>query len=314
MLGLMAAAGRKRGLLDHQVDPPDRRLAELAAAQHGVVSIAQAREAGLSATAVHGRVLAGRLHSVHRGVYAVGHPRLTAAGQRAAAVLAAGAGAGVSHATAADQLAIARSDSARIHVVVPSHAGRAIPGVTVHRSLTLATEDVVLVDGVPTTSPSRTLLDLADVLMRPRLTRALEEADRLRLLDSQDLEDVLRRGGARPAAHRLRAALADFVGEPAPTRRELERRTLELFDRAGLPRPCVNAMVDTGAGPLEVDFHWPDRRLVVEADSWEFHSGRGAFERDRRRDQLLRLAGWERVRITWSQVTRKPEEVIEAVR
>jgi very-short-patch-repair endonuclease len=73
-------------------------------------------------------------------------------------------------------------------------------------------------------------------------------------------------------------------------------------------------MVDTGAGPLEVDFHWPDRRLVVEADSWEFHSGRGAFERDRRRDQLLRLAGWERVRITWSQVTRKPEEVIEAVR
>jgi hypothetical protein len=142
----------------------------------------------------------------------------------------------------------------------------------------------------------------------------VEEADRLRLLDARALERTLRRGGARPATYRLRAALAALVGEPAPTRRELERRALALFERAGLARPLVNALVDTRAGPLEVDFHWPDRRLVVEADSWEFHRGRRAFEEDRRRDQLLKLAGWEHVRITWRQVSQRPQEVVEAVR
>jgi predicted transcriptional regulator of viral defense system len=321
------AAGRKSDAYGRFLDPPgraaagrasadaDRALAELAAAQHGVVSLEQARTAGLSSRAVQRRAAAGRLHRVHRGVYAVGHVRLTADGRRSAATLAAGEGSGVSHATAADQLAMVRSGSARIDVVVPTRVGRAVPGVVLHRSATLTREDVTLVGGVPTTTPARTLLDLADVLDRSRLVRAVEEADRLRLLDGRAVEDVLRRSGGRlAAAHRLRSALAELTGEPVPTRRELERRALELFDRAGLPRPRVNGLVETREAALEVDFHWPDRRLVVEADSWEFHSGRAAFEDDRRRDQLLKLAGWERVRITWRQVTRRPHEVIEAVR
>jgi predicted transcriptional regulator of viral defense system len=310
----VATAGRIGGLYDRVLDPPDRRLAEIASAQAGVVSYRQAAQAGLSATAVQKRVAAGRLHRVHRRVYAVGHPRLSASGRRIAAVLACGEGAGVSHLTAADQLAVLPSAGPRIHVVVPSRAGRAVAGMTVHRSGTLMAADVEPVDGVPTTTPARTLLDLADVVGRGRLVRALETADRLGLLDARALDETLRRGGARPAAHRLRAVLADFTGEPAPTRRELERRVLALFAQAGMARPRVNALVETRAGSLEVDFHWPDRRLVVEADSWEFHRGRAAFEEDRRRDQLLKLAGWERVRITWRQVSQRPWEVVEAVR
>jgi very-short-patch-repair endonuclease len=87
-----------------------------------------------------------------------------------------------------------------------------------------------------------------------------------------------------------------------------------LFERAGAPRPAINTLIGTREGPLEVDFCWPDRRLIVEADGFEFHRTQAAFERDRRRDQLLRAAGWTPVRITWRQVNEGPEEVIAAVR
>jgi very-short-patch-repair endonuclease len=75
----------------------------------------------------------------------------------------------------------------------------------------------------------------------------------------------------------------------------------------------VNVLVDTAAEAFEVDFCWPERRLIVEADSFEFHGTRAAFERDRRRDQLLRRAGWTPVRITWRQLNERPEEVVAAV-
>ena len=160
---------------------------------------------------------------------------------------------------------------------------------------------------------ARTLLDLTDVFSVERLARAIEAADRMRMLDGMSIEGTLTRAGGRPAAGRLRAGLAAYTGEAAPVRSELERRALELFTHAGLPRPRVNTLVPTAEGPLEVDFCWPDRRLVVEADSYEFHGTPAAFERDRRRDQLLKAAGWERLRITWRQVNEHPQQVIEAM-
>jgi hypothetical protein len=228
--------------------------------------------------------------------------------------LACGVGASVSHGTAADQLAIARSATAAIHVSVPSRAGRSAPGLVVHRSRTLESDDIAPVDGVPTTTVARTLLDLADALPRGRLDRAIEASERLGLLDARDLERVLNRAFGRPAAARLRAALAAFSGPGPPARSELEHRALELFAAAGLPAPRVNALVETAEGPLEVDFSWPDRRLVVEADSYEFHRGRAAFERDRRRDQLLRAAGWTCIRVTWRQLHEAPHQVVEMIR
>lgn len=185
--------------------------------------------------------------------------------------------------------------------------------MVVHRSSTLDRLDVVKVDGIPCTSASRTLLDLVDVISAGRLTRAIETTDRLGLLDASSLQVVIARAGGRNAAHRLQTALAAHRGEPLRTRSEFERRALALFAQVDLPVPRVNSLVDTAEGPLEVDFCWPDRRLVVEADSFEFHGDRSAFERDRRRDQLLKAAGWERIRITWRQVTQHPDQVVAAV-
>jgi len=191
-----------------------------------------------------------------------------------AAVLACGAEAALSHGTAADRWAVALSASRTIHVTVPTYAGRVVPSLAIHRSMTLLPFEVTMVDGLPCTSVARTLLDLTDVFSVERLARAIEAADRMRMLDGMSIEGTLTRAGGRPR---------------------------------------VNTLVATAEGPLEVDFCWPDRRLVVEADSYEFHGTPAAFERDRRRDQLLKAAGWERLRVTWRQVNEHPQQVIEAM-
>jgi predicted transcriptional regulator of viral defense system len=292
--------------------PLDSRIARISDAQHRVISLAQLVEEGLSAGAVRMRVAAGRLHRVHQGVFAVGGAGLTAEGRRMAAVLACGEGAALSHLPAADQLRLVRSAGGKIHVTVPVLCGRRRPGLVIHRSATLGKPDRIEVNGIPCTSVARTLLDLADVLGPERLTRAIDEAERLRLFDLRAIDDQLARNPGRPAASKLGAALHDYR-EPPPTREELERAALALFLRAGLSAPRCNALVPTAERPLEVDFLWPDRRLIVEADSYAWHSGRRAFEWDRRRDQLLRAEGWTVVRITWRQIARDPQGVIAAL-
>lgn len=297
----MEGGGRETGLYVTELGHvAERRLWDLAEAHHGVISLDQLRALGLSADAVRKRVAAGRLRRVHRGVYSLWRSRLDARGRRMAAVLACGEGAVISHGTAGDALGILPRASAMIEVTIPRRSGRSRPGITIHRSLTLDSEDCTTVDAIPCTSVARTLADLATRVDERTLARAIENAERLRLFDGAKLHGA---GG------RLRAALRDYAGEPPPTRRELERRALALFAEAGLPSPAVNTLVET----LEVDFCWPDRRLIIEADSFEFHGTRAAFERDRRRDQQLRATGWTTIRVTWRQLHEHPGEVIAAI-
>jgi hypothetical protein len=304
MLGRMQGGGRETSdELTERDQPLDLRIARLADRQHGVVSLRQLEAEGLKGSAVRMRVAAGRLHRVHRGVFAVGRARLDVRGRRIAAVLACGRGAVISHRTAADALGIAPWGSAVVEITVPSRAPRRRHGLVVHRSPGLGEEDCADVDGVPCTNAARTLHDLAAVVGAATLARAIEAAERLRLFDRSALKQT--RGP-------LQAALAAYTGDPS-TRSEIERLALAIFAEAGLPRPAVNFLVETAAGPLEVDFCWPDRRLVAEADSFEFHGTRAAFERDRRRDQQLRAAGWTVVRVTWRQLNDSPGEVVAAI-
>lgn len=278
-----------------------------------MVSIGQIEALGLSPSAARSRVQAGRLHRVHRGVYAVGRATLDARGRRMAAVLACGPGAVLSHRTAAHVLGLLPSSTAKVELSVPCASARGRPGLRVHRVPGLRPEDVTEMDGIPCTEVARTLLDLAAVVSARTLNNVLEAAERLRIYDGSAVDEQLTRNAGRPEAHRLQAATAAYTGAGLPSRRELERRARELFEQAGLGRPLINTLVDVGDEQFEVDFCWPDRRLVVEADSWEFHGTRAAFERDRRQDQMLKRAGWATVRITWRQVHEAPEEVITAV-
>jgi very-short-patch-repair endonuclease len=260
--------------------------------------------------AVAHRVSTGRLQRLWRGVYAFGHRELRAEGRLLAAVLACGDGAVLSHQAAARRWAILSSARALIDVTVQSRAGRrGQKGIHLHCVRTLAPEDVTELDGIPVTTAARTLVDLCAVVPGRQVERALEQAYVLRLLRVGALEGAIARARGRNTWP-LRRLLAVEHRTSTLTRSELEERFLALVRRGGLPEPEVNATLHG----YEVDFLWRKQRRVVEVDGYAFHSVRGAFERDRRKDIDLELAGFPVTRFTHRQVVTEPEETLERAR
>ena len=284
-------------------------MGELAARHHDVLTRAQLLALGMTKGGIEVRVAAGRLHRQHRGVYAVGRRRLTRRGRWLAAVRAAGRCAVLSHFSAAVLWGLLTGDRPRVDVTLPWRNGRERrPGIALHRPVRpLGPEEVTVVEGIPVTTVARTLYDIAGSESPRRLRRAIERSVELRLFDLMEVEAIIARNPGRPNACRLVAALD--LGDPAPTRSGLERRFLELCRTHGLPMPAVNAPVEG----LEVDFWWPSAGLVVETDGFATHGTRAAFERDRRRDAQLALAGLTVRRFSHRQVTREPALVARVV-
>lgn len=297
----LSGAFRARG-------PGDVTLAALADRQHGVVSLAQLRELGVSGRASRQRAANGRLHRIHQGVYAVGRRELTVRGRWMAAVLAYGPRALLGRRSAAALAEIVSWVPALVDVLVPGSSVRRRPGIRAYRTDTLAEEDATSIDGIPCTTVERTLLDLADVTDLRGLERALNQADAQRILDHSALTALLARSPGRRGSRMLRKLLAE-AAEPAFPRSELEEMFFLLCRRAGVPRPLVNEPLLVDGTEMTVDFLWSDERLVVETDSRRWHSTREAFEEDRRRDQLLAVEGLRVVRFTWHQIVREPDRV-----
>ncbi|MEA2385981.1 MAG: hypothetical protein QOJ22_155 [Thermoleophilaceae bacterium] len=276
----------------------DAAIAALAARQHGVVARAQLAGLELGRRAIEHRLECDRLHSVHRGVYAVGHPLLSSRGRCMAAVLAAGPGAVLSHRSAGMLWEMRPSSSARVEVTAPRRVRR--PDIRIHEA-EVAPDEMTVVDRIPVTTAHRTLLDLAAVLALPQLERATERAEAVRLADPVPLDVLLQRHRGRRGTAALRAVLGKGV-HPAMTRSELEDRFLTFLDAHDLPRPEVNAHLHLGHRWIEADFLWREQRLIVELDGRRDHGTRAAFERDRERDRILQADGWRVVRITWRQL------------
>jgi uncharacterized protein DUF559 len=173
---------------------------------------------------------------------------------------------------------------------------------------------VTEVNGVPCTSVGRTLLDLAEVVGRRAVERALDQAEVLRILDARAVDDLLARSPGRRGTPVLAAVLADHEGGRTLTRSELEERFLSICRGVSITQPEVNGWVEAPGGALEVDFVWRAQGLIVETDGHRTHGSRSAFERDRRRDQRLALAGWRVVRFTWRQTANDPDGVAGVVR
>jgi predicted transcriptional regulator of viral defense system len=312
----MAARGPKTRLYGTESDHVrrERAIQELAATQHTMVSLAQLQSLGLGPSGVRRRAASGKLRRVHQGVYAVGLGPPSIEGVYMAAVLACGPGAVLSHRSAAAHLGLRSCNRSVIDVTSPRRIGKSRAGIDVHRAAGLGPRDVTRVDDITCTTVARTLLDLAEVIDRAALERAIEQAEKLRIFDLAAVVDVLERAGNRRGAAKLRAVLATYTPEPAFTRSTLERSFLALCREVGLPRPHANTFTATSGDGFEVDFAWPDRRLIVEVDSIRHHGTRAAFERDRRRDQRLTVEGWRVVRFTWRQIVEEPAVVSATLR
>jgi very-short-patch-repair endonuclease len=272
--------------MDAKGDTPDLRAARIASRQHGVVSVEQLRGVGLERGAVQRRVAAGRLHRIHRGVYAVGHPGISFQGRWMAATLAYGEGAVVSHRSAAALWELLRRQNGLIDVSLPGRGGRQKrQGIRLHRCPSLLPASVTRRWGIPVTTPARTISDLRGVASGWEVRRAVRQAEVLGL------------------------PLGPEVTSDG-TRSDLERDFLRLCRRHRLPEPEVNVRV----GSHLADFLWRDRRLVVETDGYWYHRGRQAFEDDRARDLALRARGFEVLRVSEKQVDEEPGRVAEVLR
>jgi very-short-patch-repair endonuclease len=289
--------------------PADRAIAALAGRQHGVITTRQLASLGLTPRAVSHRVASGRLHRVHRGVYAVGRPLLTARGRYMAAVLACGPGAALSHASAAALWDLRPTAATKIDVSVPTAGGRRQSTFRVHRARSLRPTEVTTHDGIPVTTPARTLLDLAATLPQRGLERALDQAEIQELTDYPHLEALARAHPRHRGATPLLAALGRHTAGTTLTKSDLEERFLALCRANALPTPQVN----TYAEGFEVDFLFAAHRVAVETDSWRYHHTRQAFERDRARDAALAAAGYRSLRFTDLQVETEPRTVVHAL-
>ena len=272
----------------------ERGISELAARQHGVVSARQLLAQGFGRRAIGRRLDAGRLHAMHSGVFAVGHPLLSARGRWMAAVLACGPGAVLCR-RSAGVLWDLRAYSGLHEVAALGRRRRA--GVRACE-FALWPDETTVEDGIPVTTVARTLLDLAAVLDRHRLGHAVATAEKRLLADSPSLPVLIERHrGARGMAA-LRAVVADRrLGLDVPAS-ELEVEFGAFLAERGLPAPERNVWMRIGGADYELDCLWRRERLVVELDSRAHHSDALAFERDRARDAALLAAGLRTVRVT----------------
>lgn len=281
---------------------------ELSERQHGVVSHTQLMEVGLSREAIKNRISAERLFPVHRGVYAVGRPRLSTTGRWMAAVLACGEGAVLSHLSGARLWGIWAGPTAVVEVSVAVQRRGRRPGILVHRRRPTALEDATTCDDVPVTSVARTIIDSAPRLRTGELERVIGEADKLDLIHPERLRNAAAAAPQFPGARLVVRTLDRHTFRLTDS--ELERRFLRIVGRLGIGMPETGAELDG----MRLDFLWPELGLVVETDGLRYHRTAHQQTADRKRDQLLTQAGLTVLRFTHSQVRNHPKEVEETVR
>jgi very-short-patch-repair endonuclease len=276
--------------------------------QHGVVTRSALLEFGFGARSIEHRVASGRLHLISPGVYAVGRPELTPKGRWMAAVLACGDGAVLSHRSAAELWGIGHEDGKRIDVSIRRKSKITRKGIKVRARPSLDARSVVVRFGIPVTHPVQTLIDLATELKTLRLERAVNEADKLDLVDPEALRRALDAYGGMPGVRTLRTMLDRHTFRLSDSDLEVYFRPLALA--ADLPLPLTKHWV---LG-YEVDFFFPDHALIVETDGLRYHRTPSQQARMVTRDQKHTAAGFRVIRFTHWQISHAPNEVTKLLR
>lgn len=281
------------------IEHVDARVAAVAAAQFGPISLDQLRACGLSGRAVRARAARGRLHRLHRSVYTIGHTHLGQRGVWAGALLACGPGSALSWLSAAAARQLRPDRRAVIDVSVARRHGRRHRLILCHSAVALRPRDVTVVDGLPMTAIARTLLDCAAVLRPQALVRVCQEAEHRRVFDLAEIEDLLTHVPGHRGAARLRAAVETAAGASGLTEGPPEDVLLEAFRASRLPEPECNASIQRSDGSwARADFLWRKQRLIVEADPRSTHNRVDAYRGDRRRDRALLRTGFVTLRFS----------------
>jgi very-short-patch-repair endonuclease len=279
----------------------------LARRQHGVVSRDQLLRLGMTPSSLRHRQQHGSLRRLHRSVFQVGSSDLSRHGRLMAAVRACGPNALLSHQSAAELWEIRSAQPGQIEVTLMGRNRRRVRGVTVHRRTVLSNKDRRARLGIPVTSPARTLADLTALLSPAELEAAINEADKLDLIDPERLRHALESMRGQEGASALLRFLDGQVFRLTDS--DLERRFLRLVRAARLPTPQTGVRLHG----FRADFHWPELDLVVETDGLRYHRTPAQQGRDRRRDQLMIAAGLTSLRFTHAQIRFKPGEVVDVL-
>jgi hypothetical protein len=280
----------------------------LARAQHGVLTHRDLERLGFSAKGIKHRVRSGRLHLIARGVYAVGRPELTPRGRWMAAVLACGDDAALSHRSAAELWGIGYEERKRIDVSIRRRSRLERPGIRVHARASLPESSVVRRFGIPVTSVVQTLIDIATELKTMRLERAVNEADKLDLVDPESLRRALDAYVGMPGVKTLRTMLDRHTFRLSDSDLEILFRPLAIA--ADLPLPLTKHRI---LG-YEADFFFPDHDLIVETDGLRYHRTPSQQARAAKRDQKHVAAGYRVLRFTHWQIAHAPNEVTDLLR
>jgi uncharacterized protein DUF559 len=288
---------------------PERRVTQLAADEWAVLSLDELRGCGLTRRQVGIRVQTGWLHPIYHGVYAVGHKRLFLQGRLLAAVKSVGRDAVLSHFAAAALWGFVDWDGRHPEVSIP-RAGINREGIRVRCSSVLKRHDVMCHEGIPVTSPARTLVDLAAVVGEKMLRTAVRRALGLHRISIRQLVAARRRRGPRRGS----AKLDQVLRSAAPTRSELEDVVLDLIVDGGFARPDVNRPLLRAGRRVIPDFRWPAQRLVIEADGAAWHDNPIARKDDAERQALLEASGDRLIRVTWDQAVARPVQTLARIR
>jgi Protein of unknown function (DUF559) len=287
--------------------------------QHGLLTIAQAAIMGGNEDAVAHRIERGEWERFGRGVLRlVGAPR-TWRQRLFASILASGSGAVAAKQSAARLHQFAGYGHGPVLLAKASTGSYRSPSAKVHRSGLILPSHITVVEGIPTTTPVRTVFDLLDGMTLERAGRLLDDCLSAKRVSLGEFALVVAEVGGRGVhGTTLARALLDERGDGyVPPESELEQLTLDVLTAAGLPAPERQAWLDLDrsyATTGRVDFVYRAARLIIEADSQRWHSSYSRVAADHWRDNQLMADGWRVLRVTWWQLTNHPREFVALVR
>ena len=283
--------------------------------QHGLISRKQALAVGMTAHQIKKRLRTGRWARAARGVYRHAVWPSTRLSRLLAGCMACDALA--SHRSAAALHGIDGYELDRVELVVPWERKPAIEGVKLHRTTQIELTKPAMRQGVPCTGVGRTVLDLASVVSRERLVRAIDSVLRDGLLRPADLYAVLvshsRQG--RAGCHAFREALDERWGDGPVPLSGWSRMVADLLNESGLDRPAMEYRIQDDRGELvaQVDLAYPNHRLAIELDSKRWHLNSVSFDHDPRRRNALTVIGWTVLSFTWSDYKERPTQLCATV-